>query len=253
MKKHLEQVGNKDVNIKVNYNIDTSVDFLDVTIMNGQGRLRTTVYHKSAAETYILPFISDYPRHTHRNIPHAALLRAARLCSHVEDFDEECARLDMSLLLNDYPPSFVTSQIDRFFRLHKAVLVRNELDPADYYRLHQKHLHSSTRRELAIAQQIQDLIKSPAVLQEKKRDRAVAYPSYTFEAAYTVNFHDHFHKWWNYFYRYPRLPVRSVTVYLTAATHQTLDQQLINKKPPRHILTFNKSRNEESDNQPSIS
>jgi hypothetical protein len=118
MKQLLEQVGRRDVNIKINYNIDASVDFLDVTIINEQGRLRTTVYHKSADEPYILPFTSDHPRHIHRNIPHAALLRAARLCSDVEDLDKECARLDMSLLLNDYPPSFVTSQYNRFFRIN---------------------------------------------------------------------------------------------------------------------------------------
>jgi hypothetical protein len=36
----LERAANKDVNIKINYQIDTSVDFLDVIIMNEVGRLR---------------------------------------------------------------------------------------------------------------------------------------------------------------------------------------------------------------------
>ncbi|CAF1153797.1 unnamed protein product [Rotaria sordida] len=71
----LERAATKDVNIKINYQIDTSVDFLDVSIMNEVGRLRTTIYHKPAAEPYILPYKSDHPRHSHRNIPYGALLR----------------------------------------------------------------------------------------------------------------------------------------------------------------------------------
>ncbi|CAF4155603.1 unnamed protein product, partial [Rotaria sordida] len=38
----------------------------------------------------------------------AALLRAARICSNVEDFDMERIRIDLSLLLNEYPPSFIS-------------------------------------------------------------------------------------------------------------------------------------------------
>ena len=48
--KQLVTANDKDVNIKINYNIDASVDSLDVTITNEQGRVRTSVYHKSAAE-----------------------------------------------------------------------------------------------------------------------------------------------------------------------------------------------------------
>ena len=62
-------------NIKINYQIDISVDFLDVTITNENGLLRTSIYHKPAAEPYILPYTSTHPRHIHRNIPYAALLQ----------------------------------------------------------------------------------------------------------------------------------------------------------------------------------
>ena len=43
------------------------IDFLDVSIESNQGRLRTTVHHKPAAEPYVVPFASDHPRHIHRN------------------------------------------------------------------------------------------------------------------------------------------------------------------------------------------
>ena len=99
----LEEAKNKDINIKIESTISTSVHFLDVTITNENGQLRTSIYHKSTTEPYILPYTSDHPHHIHRNIPYAALLRAARICSHVNDFNTERIRIDMSLLLNGYP------------------------------------------------------------------------------------------------------------------------------------------------------
>ena len=236
--KQLNTAATKDINIKINYDIHTSVNFLDVTITNEEGRLRTSVYHKSAAEPYILPFTSDHPRHIHRNIPYAALLRAARLCSNVEDFDAECIRMDVSLLLNDYSPSFIKVQTDRFFRLNQAMLVKNQLNPIAYQRLHHMALTRSTRRELKIIELTQDPIRSPYVLQPKRWDTTVMYPRYTFDCAHTVHLHERFHKWWNNFYRYPGSPVRLVKVYLTTSTNSTLEQQLIHKKPSKHILTI---------------
>ncbi|CAF3203354.1 unnamed protein product [Rotaria sp. Silwood2] len=104
IKIQLEKATNRDTNIKINYEIHTSVNFLDVTINNENGCLKTCLYHKTTAEPYILPYTSDHPRHVHRNIPYAALLRAARICSDVYDFNRERIRIDVSLLLNNYPP-----------------------------------------------------------------------------------------------------------------------------------------------------
>jgi hypothetical protein len=102
-----EEAKTKDINIKIGSTIGTSVHFLDITITNENGQLRTSIYHKPTTEPYILPFTSDHPHHVHRNIPYAALLRAARICSHANDFNSERIRIDMSLLLNNYPPHFI--------------------------------------------------------------------------------------------------------------------------------------------------
>ncbi|CAF1435861.1 unnamed protein product [Rotaria sordida] len=51
----LEKAANKDINIKIHYEIDTSVNFLDVTITNENGQLKTSLYHKPTTEPYILP------------------------------------------------------------------------------------------------------------------------------------------------------------------------------------------------------
>ena len=65
----LDKARNRDINIQVDLTISMSVNFLDVTITNEDGHLRTSVYHKPTAEPYILPYTSDHPRHVHRNIP----------------------------------------------------------------------------------------------------------------------------------------------------------------------------------------
>ena len=78
---------------------------------------------------------------------YAALLRAARICSNVHDFTIERIRIDMPLLLNDYPPAFITKHTSRFFDQYNAQSVLKQLNEQDYYNLHQKLLHQSTRRE----------------------------------------------------------------------------------------------------------
>ena len=133
----LEDTKNKDINIKIESTISTSVHFFDVTITNENGQLRTSIYHKPTTEPYILPYASDHPHHIHRNIPYAALLRAARVCSHVSDFNSECTRTDISLLLNDYPPNFISKQFNRFFRLNNAIPVLSQLNEESYHHLHQ--------------------------------------------------------------------------------------------------------------------
>lgn len=232
----LAKAKGKDVNIKINYLIAASVDFLDVTITNEGGILRTSVFHKTAAEPYILPFTSDHPRHIHRNIPYAALLRAARLCSDVEDFNAECVRMDVYLLLNDYSPDFISRQKQRFFQTNHAMSLLNQLDRNTYQALHRKTLHRLTRREKETAEATLDPIASPAVLQDKIWNSSVMYPKYLFDRAFTVHLHDRFHKWWNHFYRYPGSPVRLVHVYLTSTTNKTLEQFLIKKKPSKRML-----------------
>ena len=63
----LDEADGRDENIRITRSMGLKIDFLDVSIESNQGRLRTTVHHKPAAEPYIVPFASDHPRHIHRN------------------------------------------------------------------------------------------------------------------------------------------------------------------------------------------
>lgn len=144
----LDYMNKKDEkSIQITYSVGLSAQFLDVYVGNCHGALTTSVYHKPAAEPYVLPFSSDHPRHIHINIPYEALLRAARYCSNVYAFDQERLNIEMILLINGYPPRFLRRHFNRFFRLNQSMQVLTELDVQQYQRLHQKLLCLPTRRE----------------------------------------------------------------------------------------------------------
>jgi hypothetical protein len=114
----------------------------------------------------MLPYTSDHPYHIHRNIPYAALSRAARICPHVHDFNTERIRIDVSLLYG-YPQNFISKQFNRFFHLNDAMSVLNQLDEQVYDRLHQTLSHQPIRREKQLQNMMQDPFKTPLILQPK--------------------------------------------------------------------------------------
>ncbi|CAF1254965.1 unnamed protein product [Rotaria magnacalcarata] len=237
MKNILDRANDKDVNIKINYQIGKSIDFLDITIHNEDGRLRTCLYHKPSAEPYILPYSSDHPRHISRNIPYAALLRAARICSDVNDFHAECIRIDMSLLLNEYPPSFSRKQFYHFFHCNNAMNVLTALNENGYRHLHQKSLYQPTRREKQLTVVLKDAVLSPAVLKAKIWDKTIMYPRYQFDASNCKTLSVQFYKWWNIYYKNEKASVRTVKIRLVANTNETVESYLVHKKPPKERLT----------------
>ena len=117
----LDVANRTDKHIQITSEINQSIQFLDVFVENKNGKLNTSVYHKSMAEPYIFPYTSDHPRHIHRNMPYVGLLRAARLCSDVQDFDAERLNMEMVLLLNGYPPKFISHHIKNFFMKFNAI------------------------------------------------------------------------------------------------------------------------------------
>jgi hypothetical protein len=66
------------------------------------GVLATLVYHKEAAELYIVPFTSDHPRHVFASIIDGALTRAIRYSSTLSAFDEERRSIKLMLLYNGF-------------------------------------------------------------------------------------------------------------------------------------------------------
>ncbi|CAF3843320.1 unnamed protein product [Rotaria sp. Silwood1] len=139
----LDRENAKDPNIHITYTIHDSVEFLDVLIENNQAQLKTSVFRKPAADPYILPYTSDHPRHIHSNTIHTALLRAIRLCSDVQTFDQERLNIEIALLLNGYPLNFIKRHLKQFFRNHNAMSIYQDIHEETYKKLHLQLLDES--------------------------------------------------------------------------------------------------------------
>jgi hypothetical protein len=236
IKAQLDNAQNKDINIDIDYKINTSVDFLDVTVENKNGYLTTSVFHKPSAEPYVLPYTSDHPHHIHHNIPYAALLRIARLCSNVHDFDMERIRTDLSLLLNNYPSEYISKHFHRFFEVNNAMPVLKHLDAQMYQQLHEKLLHQPSRREKQLITMIQDNDAVPTALQTKPWDKKVMYPRFQFENGPIRYLKPSFLQWWKKWYIFPQSSVADVEVRSCTTMNRTLESLFIHKKPPKDLL-----------------
>lgn len=226
----LEWMNKKDEqHIRITYATGISVEFLDVHVQNTNGVLVTSVFHKPAAEPYVLPYSSDHPRHVHVNIPYEALLRAARLCSNVYAFDRERLDIEMVLLSNGYPPAFIQRHFDRFIRINQAAAVRNEMDGRQYDELHQRLLYLPTRREKRCH------ISNPAV--EKPWNKKIMRLAHTFERGPLLDFKRQFRCLWKKYYVYQGSRMKDVCVVFTTLTNPSLNDLLVKKKPDRSILS----------------
>ena len=196
------------------------------------------MFHKPTVGFFILRYTSDHPRHVHRNIPYAALLRAARICSNVHDFTIERIRIDMSLLSNDDSPTFITKHVSRFFDQYNAQSVLKQLNEQDYYKLHQKLLHQPTRREKQLqAIPTDDVAQMPEPLMRKKAcNPNILYAPYQFESRLRTAFGPIFRAWWEEYFRRQGSKVAHVKVKFSAKSNRTLEQCLVHKKPLKEML-----------------
>jgi hypothetical protein len=96
----LDEANNRHPNIKLIRQIGHSLSFLDLLVENQNGKLATSVYHKTAAEPYLVPYSSDHPRHIFTNIIGTALLRALRYSSTWSTFNCERRSVQLMLLYN---------------------------------------------------------------------------------------------------------------------------------------------------------
>ena len=78
--------------------------------------MATSVYHKEAAESYVVPFKSDHPRHVFNNIIDDVLMRAIRYSSTLSAFNEEQRTIKLTLLYNGLvlPTAIFTSSFFHF-------------------------------------------------------------------------------------------------------------------------------------------
>jgi hypothetical protein len=238
----LDSMNQKDEkNIKTTYSVGFKVEFLDVYIENCNGTLVTSVSHKPAAEPYVLPYSSDHPRHIQINISYEALLRAARLCSHVHALNKERLGIEMIVLLNGYPQRFIKRHVDRFFRVHQVVQVFTELDPLQYDKFHQKVLYLPTRREKKYQRRTSDensehLYDNDERLATKQWNKKILMFPHTYESGPLLDFKREFRKLWAKSYAFKGSVMKDVRLVITILSNPSLNDLLVHKKPSRSLL-----------------
>ncbi|CAF4730519.1 unnamed protein product, partial [Rotaria sp. Silwood1] len=231
----LDETMKTDPNIKITITISQTLEYLDATIENNNGQLKTSIYHKSSSEPYILPYESDHPRHIHANIINTALVRAARICSTVEDFDMERLSIEMKLLVNGYPPKFIQHHFKNFFLQNDAINMWTELNSETYQKLHHTLLYKPTRRENKNNAQSNDQFIQK---QTKYEHKDQIYLHYTFESGPVLSFKKEYRKIWQKHYVYPGSRCQNTRLILGTLLNRTLQTLLIHKKPKRAMLTL---------------
>jgi hypothetical protein len=240
----LNRANEKDENIRITRSIGSIVEFLDVWVQNNSGQLKTSVFHKPAAEPYILPYSSDHPRHIHRSTINGALFRAGRLCSNVQEFDQERLTIELTLLLNGYPPRFVSFHFKRFFQQHNAISLLEQLDHTVYREIHRKLILQPTRREREQEDCVlhDENFSSTHHQQRQEWNKKEIQVHFTFESGPILELKHELHRLWKQYYNYPGSPMNNVTLKIGTRTNKSLNQLLVKKKPPRSMLVSEDSR-----------
>ncbi|CAF2141364.1 unnamed protein product [Rotaria magnacalcarata] len=221
----LIEANQQDENIRLTHTISSKVEYLDVLVENDNGQLKTSVYHKLAAEPYILPFSSDHPRHVHRSTINARLIRAIRLCSHLDDFDKERINIEFTLLLNGYPPKFISYYFNKIFQKHNVLSVMENLDNIMYEQLHRTLLLQPTIKERQQHEQQQQNIQSKDL-----------FVHYTFESGPLVNFTKQLKHLWNEHYINKNPIKQNIRLRFGTKSNKNLCQLLVKKKPSKSLL-----------------
>jgi hypothetical protein len=234
----LNRANQEDENIRISRSVGSTIEFLDVFVQNNDGQLKTTVFHKPAAEPYIVPFLSDHPRHIHRNTIKGALFRAVRLCSDVQDFDSERLNIELTLFLNGYPPRFVSYHIKRFFEQNLALSLMEQLDNDVYRELHQNLILQPTQRERKQQDIVFDQTQLPSTQSQQRQDshKKKIRVHFTYESGPMLDYKRELRRLWEKYYIYPGSPMNDVTLQINTRINKSLNQLLIRKKPPRSML-----------------
>jgi hypothetical protein len=215
----LIDLGKKDPNIQLTFETGQSIDYLDIKISVEIPSFRTKVYRKLAAQPYILPFHSSHPLHIFKNIPFSAMLRATRICSHVEDLKEEIKKIRIILLLNKYPPTFIDAHINRFY---ETLTGKNtpELLFGDQHKVF---------REKSLDPQWNKRQKRKI---DFNRDVLIHF-TYTPSLA---QFGAKFHQIWDEIFE--GTPLGDIPVTYAHRLTDNLSRILINKKPPKSVINL---------------
>ena len=256
----LKDINGQHPDIKLTSNVDNPISFLDVQAKNMGNYFLTSVYHKDAAEPYVVPFRSDHPRHVFVNIIECALLRAIRYSSTVEEFNRERRALKLKLLYNgyvqlfillnlciilltsSYPTRYIYTQFHEFFVKHLVAttsILPMIHDANEYVLLRQRLLNQPSidenKRAAHLAKQynlqefefgIDPLIKQQ-ILKRREKEKSI-FMHYTHEKRFS-HYKRATHALWTQTFR--ETTVDGTRIIVGTRNNPNLCQELVGRSP----------------------
>ena len=143
--------------------------------------------------------------------------------------------MEMILLLNGYPPKFISYHIDRFFTMHSALSVWTELDYKAYAQLHQQSLYRPTRREKEAEVMHDD--SGPTLTGKRSEKKGHVIIHHTFESGPLLDFKSEYRRLWNKTYGFQGSRIGKDRLIIGTLNNRCLQSLFIHKKPPRQMLT----------------
>ncbi|CAF1404957.1 unnamed protein product [Didymodactylos carnosus] len=157
----------------------------------------------------------DHPRSVHRTIVYGGLLRIIRFCSHVDDFDREQLKFELTLITSGYPLRFIKYHFKRFF--------------AD-----------KTKKRRQIITDPDDL--EQYLPKKKPWDREKLILHYRYESSPIVRYRQEFGRFWKDSYVNDPSRVKDVRLTVGIRINPSLEHRLVKKRPPQVLLN---NRNDE--------
>ncbi|CAM4972748.1 unnamed protein product, partial [Rotaria socialis] len=208
----LDEANNFHPNIKLVRQIGRSVPFLDVFIQNSKGVLKTSMYHKEAAEPYVVPFGSDHPDHVFRNTVDTAITKAVRYSTTLSQFEEEIRQMKLMFLYNGYPPRHIDRQLTTLFSKYLSIYfilpMLNNSDDFDYLRhqllttstdkIYNRTVKSSTtdqtsdknmQNQLVQPTDNNEITKSKSLIIHKRHEQRLTQNQYHIQGLWMRTFH----------------------------------------------------------------
>ncbi|CAF4455542.1 unnamed protein product [Rotaria socialis] len=131
----LKMVASQDPNVIFDFEIGRRIPFLEAAIDKYEGELATTIYHNPKRQKYTLPYAINNAKLAHSHWLRSALIRAARYCTSVYEFDFERISLEVACLANGYSLEFVEKRVNHFYTFFDATSLRQSLDQNVYEKL----------------------------------------------------------------------------------------------------------------------
>jgi hypothetical protein len=133
--------------IRINTTIGSTVHFVDAYLSHENGLLHTKVYRYPNTNENTLPDVPHIPMCPDSILLRAALIRAARCCSNLNDFNDEQNRIKLSYNFHGLSTPFVEQHMQQFFtEFGTPSVVLSISDLVDYNNLRHRVIESEQQK-----------------------------------------------------------------------------------------------------------